>query len=514
MNQRSKFDNSIWMDSNQQYRFDWSIDRAQKVIRIAVTVKTTGWIGLGVSNGHHMGTTRADVAFGWINLNGEVALKDCYVDWQGKFLEDEKQDLQLIDAWQDDAWSVMIFQLKIVTCDDNDLDFKDDTMTFLYSWGLETPVWKTCSDLSKVKWNFKNINILRSNRRNSEVPPEVKLLDIETKKIKPMITEGHTPLLHHMSLFACKDSFNPRHLSYSGLCFGPDVPSSVRDCHGMSGLYSWGRGAEDLVFPENVGWPIGGKDGIKYIVLEVHINNPSREKGYAVKGGFRLFYGQPRQYTASMLTLGVSDSSISIPPQKKKWTLKGVCTKSCTKKLQENNDPNAFGSIKLFGVLLHAHKNAVEIRVALVRNGEEVKEISRFNNFKYFQQRIAPMDPEVEIQPGDEINLYCTYNTLHKRETTHGGMGSDDEMCFAFFLYYPKRNLSFCGTDAIPLPSIGSRSLFKRSFWKRMLLERYENNSRSPYDLFASNLPRAWVPVLVKKRLSKAICPNRQLIAH
>ena len=59
-----------------------------------------------------------------------------------------------------------------------------------------------------------------------------------------MITEGHKPLLHHMSLYACKDTFNPRHLYYTGLCSGPDVPSSVRDCHGMSGLYSWGRGAE------------------------------------------------------------------------------------------------------------------------------------------------------------------------------------------------------------------------------------------------------------------------------
>ena len=56
-------------------------------------------------------------------------------------------------------------------------------MTLLYSWGWETPIRKTCSDLSKVKWKFKNINILRSNMRKSEVPPEVKWLDIETKKV-------------------------------------------------------------------------------------------------------------------------------------------------------------------------------------------------------------------------------------------------------------------------------------------------------------------------------------------
>ena len=56
-------------------------------------------------------------------------------------------------------------------------------MTLLYSWGWETPIRKTCSDLSKVKWKFKNINLLRSNMRKSEVPPEVKWLDIETKKV-------------------------------------------------------------------------------------------------------------------------------------------------------------------------------------------------------------------------------------------------------------------------------------------------------------------------------------------
>ena len=80
MNQRLKFDNSIWMDSNQQYKFDWSIDRAQKVIRVAITVKTTGWVGFGFSKGHKMDTTRADVALGWINLNGEVTFKvsECF----------------------------------------------------------------------------------------------------------------------------------------------------------------------------------------------------------------------------------------------------------------------------------------------------------------------------------------------------------------------------------------------------------------------------------------------------
>ena len=67
------------------------------------------------------------------------------MDWEGKFLEDEKQDLQLIDAWQDDAWSVMIFQRKIVTCDDNDVDFK------VFSQGYCLCLFKPISANQKVR---------------------------------------------------------------------------------------------------------------------------------------------------------------------------------------------------------------------------------------------------------------------------------------------------------------------------------------------------------------------------
>ena len=40
--------------------------------------------------------------------------------------------------------------------------------------------------------------------------------------------------------------------------------------------------SQDFIYPDNVGYPIGGPDGREYAVIELHYNNPKETAGMCV----------------------------------------------------------------------------------------------------------------------------------------------------------------------------------------------------------------------------------------
>ena len=43
----------------------------------------------------------------------------------------------------------------------------------------------------------------------------------------------------------------------------------------------------------------------------------------------------------------------------------------------------------------------------------------------------------IEILPGDEISVTCTYNTKTVNDYIYEGDATSDEMCFGILIYYP-----------------------------------------------------------------------------
>jgi len=58
--------------------------------------------------------------------------------------------------------------------------------------------------------------------------------------------------------------------------------------------------------------------------------------------------------------------------------------------------------------------------------------ISYYTAFSY--------DEPIVIQPGDDIQTTCVYRSEDRTEMVYFGDGTQEEMCFAFLLYYPKEN--------------------------------------------------------------------------
>ena len=89
---------------------------------------------------------------------------------------------------------------------------------------------------------------------------------------------------------------------------------------------------QDFVFPEDVAYPIGGESGQKFLVLEIHYDNPQMIEGVVDNSGLEFFYSNEEPlYRAGLLTLGhASTSSLIIPPGADNYVVNGYCPGTCT----------------------------------------------------------------------------------------------------------------------------------------------------------------------------------------
>ena len=67
----------VSLDEDMKYLMDWTFDSIKKTMTFTVRVKTTGWIGFGISpyTGKMPGS---DIAIGWVDDNGKAHLQVFY----------------------------------------------------------------------------------------------------------------------------------------------------------------------------------------------------------------------------------------------------------------------------------------------------------------------------------------------------------------------------------------------------------------------------------------------------
>ena len=64
---------NVQLDNEGRFKMFYSYDLNLSILRIAVLVETTGWIGLGISpNGQMPGS---DVVMGWVDRSGQAFLQ-------------------------------------------------------------------------------------------------------------------------------------------------------------------------------------------------------------------------------------------------------------------------------------------------------------------------------------------------------------------------------------------------------------------------------------------------------
>ena len=67
----SEYDHSAFLDVNEAFKLYWSVKDADKSIHCAVEVKTTGWVGFGISKGLSGTMKDSDIVMGWVDSKGK-----------------------------------------------------------------------------------------------------------------------------------------------------------------------------------------------------------------------------------------------------------------------------------------------------------------------------------------------------------------------------------------------------------------------------------------------------------
>ncbi|XP_031571436.1 DBH-like monooxygenase protein 1 isoform X2 [Actinia tenebrosa] len=473
----SEYNHFVALDPSQKIKFYWTVDQAEESISFAVEAVTTGWIGLGFSpsTGRMKG---ADIVIGWVK-DGKPYLTDRHGEGYSLPPLDDSQDYKLISGTEKDGKTTMKFSRKFDTCDNQDYKFEEGTTRVIFAYHEEDPTsdtnMKKHSDkgsrsilllnfvkTSKPNPSWKKLELLMRNMtipklHTSYMCRPFRLPDFGGKKhivrFEPVVQPGNEGFVHHFVINECKGKFPDQLLNYTGNCIDyANMPAEILNCKRGDIIYGWGVGAGPFVYPEHVGYPVGMNDSGSVLIVEIHYDNPKNVEGRLDSSGVRLYYTSDlRAYDAGTLSVGLGVSSwMVIPPNQDHWITTGYCRKECTQKTLESS-PLPEKGIKIISSFLHTHLAGRAIWTQHVRDGVQLPDIARDNNYDFNFQEIQVHAKEIHFRPGDEMIQQCKYNTKDRTKTTFGGLSTSEEMCINFITYYPRlRLLNSCSSSNRP----------------------------------------------------------------
>nr|XP_042896022.1 DBH-like monooxygenase protein 1 isoform X2 [Parasteatoda tepidariorum] len=450
------------LDYNNRFHLYWKLDNPNERLLFRIEVETHGYVAIGLSvNG---GMSGSDIAFGWVK-NGKAFLQDRYAHKNGIPVLDDQQDWHLLSGYENITHTILQFSRKFDTCDQQDIPITNDTARVIYAYHDDDP----SSDdhfmyHGKHRRGSKSLMLLQPVLQKTSLPNEAKIWDIRAPnitimddtdttywckivkapplnkkhhviQIAPLVSKESAAYVHHMVLYRCLGATarelepHVHHIGYP--CYLPETPQIYTKCESI--YAAWGIGGLDLVMPEKAGLPLGDKPNL-YFVLEIHYDNSEFRSGVVDESGFRVYYTPNlRRYDAMTLMIGASvDPCIVVPPGRRKFTIAGHANPQCL------GPAIPAEGIRVFAVFLHSHLLGRQMKLRHFRNSVELPHIASDLKYDFNYQDYRYLPEEITVKSGDHLTVECTYDSTGRNMTTFGGLGTGQEMCLAFVLYYPR----------------------------------------------------------------------------
>ena len=214
------------------------------------------------------------------------------------------------------------------------------------------------------------------------------------------VLKGNTAVIHHWLFY--KNS-------------GPGTDGAIARSIGAHPtgelVHGWAPGGSDLYLDHDVGLEMPGN--VSY-VLETHHNNVTSGPMDDDSGVEVCVTTKAPEHVASLSWLGTDTIAGT--------TASGECR------------PTSQQPVQVIGIQPHMHLKGTHMTVEITRK-EGKKELLHDAPFDFQSQH--SYDVRTTIMPGDHILTTCTYS-----EPARFGEGTNDEMCYAFTLYYPKLSLT------------------------------------------------------------------------
>ncbi|XKL67505.1 hypothetical protein PGB90_002996 [Kerria lacca] len=484
----------ISLDSSGNISLYWTLDYDEKYVKFEVhsPLRVWEWFAIGFSDYGEF--YPADYCVLWTGWKWRIKFEDVWTDKDGNINVDTQQDCKNFDVTFHRTYAKFTFTRKFDTCDNEDYIIEDGTTHIVWLKG-KGPI----NDVN-------NLNIDDAYEKGMQRTQLLKNIEIETIKkpkytrtiefkvdqvsvpgsdttywckvielpeyldklhhiieFEAIIQRGNEGLVHHMEIFHCETSADISISLYNGPCFNEERPTDTQVCKKV--LAAWAMGATPFFIPQETGLRIGGKNFNKFVMMEIHYNNPELKTDYVDSSGMRLYVtSMLRKYDAGVIELGLEyTDKMAIPPKQESFTLSGYCIAECT---SISLPPHG---ITIFGSQLHTHLTGVQVITRHVRDGRELLELNRDNHYSTHFQEIRLLKRPVVVLPGDALITTCRYNTQNRENVTLGGFAIKDEMCVNYVYYYPKIELEVCKS------SISYQTLF--TYFRYM--NEWENQNTS-----------------------------------
>ncbi|XP_035702350.1 DBH-like monooxygenase protein 2 homolog [Folsomia candida] len=475
------FRNREQLDLNGKVWLAWEYDDATGLVTFEMEVETTGFVGLGISPTG--GMTGADIFIAGVDPEGTAYYSDR--NGQGNFEPgiDAHEDWNLISAIEAVGKTYLKFSRLADTCDEQDYPIGNDTVRLIWAYGVTDQI----TYHSSARRGTKSLNLI------GEPIPEVDLsgttkyemtLDMEMPSYDttywcsffkgPILPTKHHVIafdsllegdaaVQHTHHFILKNCYLPPGSNQTldeifgdytvdtgflgGRCFDPEADVPIPDEYCGEDLFVWAKGGKIMTFPDNVGYPIGDGDNAGkqiYYMIEIHFDNPDEEEGIQFKTGVQFYYtDEIREHDAGQLAIGhMTNPVLTIPPNVDDFVITGHCPPEATR---WGIAPET--GITVFNSLLHSHISGRKLKTRHFRGNVELPWIDYDDHYDFDYQQNKPIR-EMQILPGDQITLECTYSSKWANgKAVVGGLSTRHEMCSTFLWHYPRQDMNQCFSE-------------------------------------------------------------------
>jgi dopamine beta-monooxygenase len=241
-------------------------------------------------------------------------------------------------------------------------------------------------------------------------------LDVATAEhiiaYEPVI--DNVEVMHHIIVYGCK---SPVAITDSA----QDCSDGMTECSEIVML--WTVGVSGSCYPQTYGALIGGEEGYTGFWMEHHWNNPQKTAGLYDSSGIKFYHTTNRRDNVAAYILWGPDF-FSLEPNQETVTTQGKCPASQTSQMVREK-------MYITEMVPHMHYLGRNLVVKHTRPGEfEDRVLLTEDNYSYDSPQTYTIDPPIEFERGDELEVVCTYTTAGMTDTVSYGPATADEMCY------------------------------------------------------------------------------------
>ncbi|XP_063239153.1 peptidylglycine alpha-hydroxylating monooxygenase isoform X2 [Bacillus rossius redtenbacheri] len=248
---------------------------------------------------------------------------------------------------------------------------------------------------------------------------------------------------HHMLLYGCKTPGSQKAVWNCGEMAQHDnsLEASSPCAAGSQVIYAWARDAPPLSLPPEVGFQVGGKSPIQYLVLQVHYAHIDQfADGSTDNSGIFLHYTErPMEKLAGVILLGTGGM---IPPMRREH-METMC------RMKEKK------TIHPFAYRTHTHSLGKVVSGYRVREDENgVDQWTLLGKRDPLTpQMFYPVLSNVTVTTGDMLAARCTMEN-NRRDWVMSGPTNNDEMCNFYLMYWVDQttplDMKYCFSSGPP----------------------------------------------------------------